>query len=173
MRWYGPIDDDSWTGRLRLNRERMLAWSAFLGRFNWEIFVTLTFDPRRVFPVGRELADREAFHFCKEVARLTRRPIGWAYVVERGKGGCWHAHVILIGLGKAVWTGALESWRNRNGSVDARPVYAGDGVALYTSKSVVLSGEVILSDTLRRYCQNLSKAATVRLYRGETAQFSG
>jgi hypothetical protein len=92
--------------------------------------------------------------------------------VQRGKGGCWHAHQILIGLGKRVWSGALESWRNRNGSVDVQPVYERGGVALYTSKSVALSGEVILSDTLGRYRQNLSKAATVSLYRGEVASYS-
>ena len=107
MRWYGPIGDDRWTGRVRLNRDRLRGWARFLGRFKWEFFITLTFDPRRVFPVGRELADREAFEFCKDVARAARRPIGWAYVVEPGKGGCWHAHVILIGLDRA-WRTRME-----------------------------------------------------------------
>jgi hypothetical protein len=86
-----------------------------------------------------------------------------------GAPGVNKAHVILIGLGKRAWSGALESWQNRNGSVDVQPVYEGEGVALYTSKSVALSGEVMLSDTLGRYRQNLSKVATVSLYRGEIA----
>jgi hypothetical protein len=37
------------------------AWGEFFGRVPWEWFVTLTVDPKRRFPISRELVSREAF----------------------------------------------------------------------------------------------------------------
>jgi hypothetical protein len=165
MRWYGPIDDESWNGRVRIRGRRLVVeWARFLGRFKWEFLVTLTFDSHRVFPVDRSLADREAFELCKQVARATRQPVAWAYVVERGRGGLWHAHVLFVGLRQALWNGPLETWRNRNGAVDVRSVYANDGVALYTSKSMARDGEVVLADTLGKYRGDLTERPMVTLY---------
>src|SRR5689334_19944682 len=74
------------------------AWAQFLGRVGWEFFVTLTFDPNRVPDVDRALAVSEARWWCGDVARLTRTPVGWIIAAERGHGGRWHAHVLLVGL---------------------------------------------------------------------------
>jgi hypothetical protein len=46
-----------------------VAWIDFLSRVPWELLVTLTFDPKKVFPVNRHLADREAFEWCALLAR--------------------------------------------------------------------------------------------------------
>src|SRR5215813_6980314 len=74
------------------------AWAEFLGRIPWQLFVTLTFDPKRVWDIDRQLALRETRWWCGEVARLTRRPVAWVIGPERGHGGRWHTHVLLVGL---------------------------------------------------------------------------
>ena len=37
------------------------AWADFLRHVQWEVFVTLTFDPERVFPTNSRTANRETF----------------------------------------------------------------------------------------------------------------
>jgi hypothetical protein len=65
-----------WGSRnFRRRDELVLAWSQWLERVPWELFVTLTFDPKRVFPVDRNMPSREAFWWCCETSRIHRTPI--------------------------------------------------------------------------------------------------
>jgi hypothetical protein len=50
-------------------------------------------------------------------------------------------------LGDPNWKNLLAAWQERNGNADARPVYSGAGIAMYTTKQVA-HNEVILSDTI-------------------------
>src|SRR5438093_951517 len=105
-RWPQPIVSDEWERRLRRPAVALhIAWDEFLGHLAWDAFATLTFDPKRVYPVGEEMADREAFWWCGLLGRLFRRPVGWLYAVERSPNGLWHVHALLIGVGSSVsWT---------------------------------------------------------------------
>src|SRR5262245_38925845 len=134
-RWPTPNIGVDWNGRLRVHGPRLrLAWAEFLGRIPWERFTTLTFDPKRVFPVSRERADREVFWWLGVSGHIIRRPIGWVYAVERHASGQWHAHALTVGGGHAAeWRVASDLWRVRNGLADIRPVDSIDGAALYTS----------------------------------------
>lgn len=163
--WVTPLTDGRWRGRLRLSgAELQRRWAEFLGQLAWEFFVTLTFDPKRVFPAGREVVSREAFWWCGLVGHLSRRPIGWAYAAERGSGGAWHAHVLVIGVGDASWSGPTAGWRQRNGFISIQPVADGRRASVYTCKSVA-DDEVVLSDTLGRYRTATRDDVSVPLYR--------
>jgi hypothetical protein len=141
------------------------AWATFLGRVPWEWFITLTFDPKRRFPISRDLASREAFWWCGLVGQVYRIPVAWVYAIERTSTGSHHVHVLFVGLHhNPRWTPVVEPWRERNGSVvDVRRVNDIDGVALYTTKSVAAHGEVVWSDTLSRYRKSLARVVTVPL----------
>ena len=151
-RWPTIVSDD-WGARTRLHgRELASAWGEWLGRIPWEFFITLTFDPKRVFPVSRDVAAREAFWWLGVAAHLCRRPLVWAYAVERGASGHWHAHAVIADAGEPDWSTLEGVWQMRNGLAVAKPVHSVPGVALYTTKSAT-DGEVVISDTvdLRRF----------------------
>lgn len=132
--------------RLRGN-ELIRAWGELLGRLPWEVFVTLTFDSKRGIRVNRDTAAREALWWLGLVAHLCRRPIAWAYAMERSASGLWHVHAVIIGAGKPNWTTLEDVWRMRNGMAVAKKVYNVSGVALYTTKGAA-DGEVTISDTV-------------------------
>jgi hypothetical protein len=140
-----------WSSRnFRRRDELVLAWSQWLEGVPWELFVTLTFDPKRVFPVDRNMASREAFWWCCETSRMHRSAIAWAYAPERGRTGLWHVHALLAGAPPRL-PAACELWKVRNGHIDVRPVRDVRGASLYASKSAALTGEIVWSDTCRRY----------------------
>jgi hypothetical protein len=140
-------------------------WVELLGRIRWEWFVTLTFDPKRVWDVDRELVVKEARWWCGQVARLVRRPVAWVIAPERGHGGRWHAHVLLVGLPDAGIGRVPEGmWRQRNGYIEVVRVRDSAAVAVYTTKSAALTGEIELSDTLVRYHNFVAASVVVSLY---------
>src|SRR5262249_52989821 len=142
-------------GGLR-GQELAQAWGQFLGRIPWQSFVSLTFDPKRRFPVDRDLASREACRWCDLVAYATRRPIGWAVAAERGRGGLWHAHALLAGTSVKALDGPVAIWNARNGHAHVQRVQSVTGVAMYSAKDVAHGGEVMVSDTLGRFCSQLA-----------------
>lgn len=164
-RWPIPRSAGELRGRHRLRRRTLQrAWAEFLGRFPWQWFVTLTFDPRRSFPVGHKAADREAYWWCSQVEHLLRRPVAWVYAPERGATGTWHVHVLLMGIPTTRELRAPTSlWTARNGRFDARPVSCASGALLYTTKEAALTGEVVVCDTLGSYRHLLTEHETVRL----------
>src|SRR5207247_1452567 len=140
------------------------AWAQFLGRVQWERFASLTFDPKRSFPITRELASRETFMWCNYLAYAFRQPVGWAYVVELGRAGSWHAHALIIGTRRRSWSAPQGTWKLRNGDVDLRRVHDVEGVSLYSSKTAADGGEVVLSDTIGRYVATVGFCQEVNLY---------
>ena len=142
---------DHWRSRNHARRaEQQAAWGGFLSRVPWELFITLTFDSKRVYAVDSVKASREAFWWCCQTAHMYRVPAAWAYAPERGSSGRWHAHVLLAGTPMRI-SAACGIWETRNGKIDVRPVSDVHGIALYTSKSAGASGDIVWSDTCRRY----------------------
>lgn len=142
-------EEDEHAYRLRL-REVAKAWGDYVGRLPWQYAVTLTFDPKRVFPVRQARADREAWRWCADLGRLARRPVVWLYATERSAGGLWHAHVLLFDVRQRELDVATAVWEVRNGRVHVRAVFDGCGATLYASKSVPWGAEVVVSDTVSR-----------------------
>src|SRR5687768_4128915 len=106
---------------LKGRRELPYAWAQLMGRIPWQWLVTLTFDPKRVFPISQDYAQREAVGWCHIVQYTYRRRAGWFVATERHRSGRYHAHVLLVGAAKDLHS-ATEVWRERNGKVDTRPV---------------------------------------------------
>ena len=129
--------------------------------------MTLTFDPKKGFPVSQGRAEREAWRWCTSLEWVFRRPVGWLYVTERGRSGLWHAHVLVIGVGEARWDLPQAWWERRNGRADIQPVFDGSGAVLYVTKNAGERGDVTLSDTLRRYKDRAGQAIVVKLCLGD------
>jgi len=168
--WPSPRSNDRWEDRTWADPWVLhRAWGEFIGRIPWEWFVTLTFDPKRRFPVSRELASREAFIWCGLVGLAYRRAVTWVYAVERNASGLHHVHVLAAGLPNPRWSVVVEVWRERNGRmVDIREVsYEPPRLALYACKSAASDGEIVLSDTVERYRKELAGEPIVILFADE------
>lgn len=137
------------------------AWGLFLGQVAWQVFVTLTFDPKRVYPVGQDRAVDEAVQWCNDVARALRSPVAWVIAPERGSNGQWHAHVVMVGAEATAVEAVAPFWRARNGHINIQPVREGDQrvVALYASKEAAMTGAAVLSDTVHRYLLTAERSA--------------
>ena len=164
-KWPDARAGDDWRCRDRIRvRDLRRGWGLFLGRLPWRAFVTLTFDPAKAFPVGEMKASSEAFWWCGQTGRLLRRPIGWIYATERGRHGQWHAHALFTGLDVGELKAASMMWRERNGAIKCQRVSDVAGVALYTTKDAAMRGEIVWSDTLARYRDDLQIAQCVALH---------
>src|SRR5687767_13302360 len=109
--------------RVRGARVRV-AWVDFLGCVHWDLLVTLTFDPKRVFPVSCSRSENEALKWCGLVGWALRHPIAWLIAPERHLSGLWHAHVLLAGVPRDI-SGLANLWRMRNGHIHVQPVTNG------------------------------------------------
>ena len=154
----------NWSNRVRVPGAMLrLAWVDFMGCVPWDLFVTLTFDPKRAFPVGCTRAEKEALKWCGLIGWTLRCPVAWLIAPERGGSGQWHAHVLLAGV--TGDTSALATiWELRNGGIKVQPVSNAQGAVLYSTKEAALSGEVMLSDTLSLYRDRLTDKPRVSLY---------
>jgi hypothetical protein len=164
-KWPHGAAGDDWSRRNQLRvRELQNAWGRFLGRVRWRVFVTLTFDPKKTYPVDKVKANKEAFWWCGETGRVLRRPLGWIYAPERGPCGQWHVHALIIGADAGDLEDVAPMWRRRNGRIDCRPVIDCLGVTLYATKEAALTGEIVWSDTLPQYLSEAKKADIVGLH---------
>ncbi len=144
-----------------------LAWVEFLGRIPWDLFVTLTFDPKRVFPVSETRCEKEAVGWCSQLEYAIRRPVASLIAVERGRSGQWHGHVLLAGVPSDISISIsplAEIWELRNGQINVKPVHAVAGAVLYTTKEAALSGNLVLSDAVGRYRDRLTDRSVVSLH---------
>ncbi len=157
-KWPGPITGDKWEDRVRINARRVReGWSEFLSGFPWEWAVSLTFDPRRAMDTGQrtyaneQTVSREVHRWCGDLARMSRRPVVWAFAIEGGGGSHLHAHALIIDARDAALEAAQRVWEARNGTVAVKPVDDIGHAARYMCKALGPNGEVVLSDTLRRH----------------------
>lgn len=136
--------------------ELRVGWLEFAGEIRWDWFVTLTFDPKRVYPVNRQRAEREALGWCQDVARAYRSRVAWLVATERGHSGQWHAHTLLVGLSLDL-SPLAKIWELRNGRVNVQRVRGSLETLLYVTKDAAISGDIVLSDTLTHYLQPCRK----------------
>lgn len=173
-KWPERRAGSTWKKRLRVKEELHQAWASFFGRVPWDVFASLTFDPKRVFPVPQGKASREAFDWCSRLGRSVRRSVAWAYVTERGASGLWHVHALVTDMTVAEVETVAELWRLRNGIVDVRSVFDTEGLILYLSKSTSFpvgnsglgsppKGELVFSDTVVRYRDRLCPEPVIAL----------
>jgi len=149
-------DEGGAAGWRRRNRVQSLqavrALADYLSVIGWEAFMTLTVDPKRRFPVDERLANREGFWWCTNVGKLARRDVAWLYVTERGRGGAWHTHALLIGIGAVDWTTLAAVWEMRNGRIDVQSVMADlPRLVNYLAKASDPVPEPVFSDNLTRF----------------------
>ena len=140
--------------RIRGHDELAWAWGRWIGRVPWEVMVTGTFDPKRVSHPSCRVADKEALWWCGLLGKVWRRPVAWVYAVERGLGGRWHMHGLIVGSTGLSWETPIGCWTERNGRLTVSPV-RDEGAALYTTKSASRTGMIVLSDTMGRYRDRL------------------
>lgn len=163
-RWPEGAGARNWSSRVRVPRaELRLGWVTFLDIVPWDVFVTMTFDPKQVYPVTCDRAGKEAFTWCGIVGWALRRPVAWLIAPERGKSGQWHAHVLLAGVPRDI-SALAELWQIRNGRIHLRPVDDLSKATLYATKQEASSGEVILSDTLALYRDRRTDVPRVAIY---------
>ena len=141
-----------WSNRnYRRRRELAIAWSDLLGRVPGGSCLSRSRSIRSAyFRWDRMMANREAFWWCCEAARLHRSPIAWAYTPEQGRTGLWHVHALLAGTPPHIPV-ACEMWKVRNGHIHVQAITDVYGATLYASKSAAATGEIVWSDTCRRY----------------------
>lgn len=164
-RWLTPVRDDHWRARGRILADELPeAWATFFGKVPWSTFWTLTFDPKRRGGVGQELANREAFGWANQSARVQRKAVGWVYGTERGKSGLWHIHALTTALPDLVRDYLKLDWELRNGNVHARSVTDTRSAVIYTSKQAALAGEMVFSDTMSEFHDKLTTSPTVGLW---------
>jgi hypothetical protein len=151
-------------------------WATWLGHFQWQWFITLTFDPKRVFPVSRTVVEREATWWSNLVAKTLRLPVGWACAPERGRGGHWHGHLVMLAT-TTRWSPKtlLPVWTRRNGRIDLRPVHDLGGLGLYLTKEAAEAGTIVLSDTLVKYTPSVTTTdpPVVPLVTADSARVNG
>ena len=157
-RWPDERPGGEWRTRIRLPSDDLArAWAHFLGRVPWAAMVTLTFDLKRIFPVGQTRASREAWWWCCSLGRIFRRPVAWLYTTERGRSGAWHAHALVAGLSVAEVNSAANMWRVGTGLADVREVWDGQGAVRYVSKRIRYDTEVVFSETIGMYQDRLRR----------------
>jgi hypothetical protein len=167
-------DEIKWKGRIQFTRDALAAaWAAFIGRIAWSHSITLTFDPKKRYPVSRELASREAFRWLNQLAADSRSPVGWVYATERGKTGHWHVHALVTGVHVGALEHVVRSWELRNGIAHVMPVDDTEGAVMYLTKNAALDGEVVLSDTISHYKDKLMTEVVVELHPSPTPLTGG
>jgi hypothetical protein len=70
-------------------------WVGFLKRFNWSLFVTLTFRRGVKTPWGAQNKVRE---YCEHVTNASRLSPSYIFFLEEHKSGLWHVHGLLANI---------------------------------------------------------------------------
>lgn len=132
------------------------AWGAFIARYPWEWFVTLTFvediHPEAALKVMRvwlSILNRQIFG-----PRWFKKPphgLYWVAAIEYQKRGILHLHLLVNGVKDAHRFDSMRLWENlrgKNGFSRVYPVESLKAVSHYLSKYVAKDGEIFLSDNL-------------------------
>ena len=136
-------------------------WFEILNRYEWKLFVTLTYDPQKsrrtreaVFRDFRKMANCFNVKFFKKHWHRHSKDLGLHYVSvgEQHGSGAWHAHV-LIGAPRQIspqeqrWM--HDWWFSRHGRLDVQLIRDSADVQRYCLKHVKTGDEVEFSSNLR------------------------
>ena len=103
-------------------------WGIWLRRYAWAHFVTLTFARR----TGEQGAIRLFMKWICELERLTRREVGWFFVLEWGSGGQLHLHALTTGTENLPPACLEQMWRSGRPLVAAYDKHL--GASYYVTK---------------------------------------
>ena len=164
-RWPTPQPAATWEERLHAQLDKLWeAWADFLGRLPWRHMVTLTFDPKRVFPVGQERASKEAWMWFDRLSWIARRQKStWVYCTDRGRSGLWHIHGLVLGRTEEDLELAIQIWWSRNGSATFSSVTGPRSASLYVTKDTSSYAEVVLAPNLLDFKDQLRGHDVVEL----------
>lgn len=109
------------------------AWGDFLHAYQWDHFVTLTYE--RVVPPARARCDFTD-GFVRRAAFEARRPLAWFYALEWDAAGeRVHVHALIAGTARLDAGRRGRAWKAGNTCV--REYDATRGAAWYVVKSLV------------------------------------
>jgi hypothetical protein len=128
------------------------AWIAWLGRWRWEWYCTLTFRD----DVHPEAAERRFRTFVNMINRSLYGPrwfkhgqgIRWVRALEYQRRGVIHFHALLAGAGDVPRPSWTETWHELAGFAKIEPIESPAAVLRYVSKYVVRGGELDLGGPL-------------------------
>lgn len=135
------------------------SWRDFLGRWEWDWFVTLTFRPHRGKRVGSRARlphpEQTDKLFRLWISKLNRHlygnhwskkgiGVGWVRASEPHKSGALHYHALLTGTGvtdarRLDWK---DEWFSLAGFSRIEPPKSQDAVQAYCAKYLVKEGEI-------------------------------
>jgi len=127
------------------------AWGQFLGQFEWDWFVSLTF--REEVPTFR--AHRLVRWYTSDLEKAAGVPIFWFRADEYGERlGRFHIHLLIGNVGHLRRLNWMDEWNRRAGYARILPFEKTKGAAFYCAKYVTKQfGDWDLSDNLRAFRQ--------------------
>ena len=138
-----------WTSKpVRVRAEIVECWVELLSPVAFQHAVTLTFDPKRVFPVGRSRAEDEVQKLMCPIEWMSRGRVEWILAVEAHRSGLHHAHLAVARLKDADLETLERLWNRRNGNSKVRPIDNVSGWISYLAKEAASQGDLILSDSV-------------------------
>jgi hypothetical protein len=101
-------------------------WHGLTVRYCWDHFVTLTF----AVPASPERAHRTFNEYIRKLTSVACGPVGWVYVVDRGRSDRVHLHALLAGTTGLCEFDMKRFWRHGK-QVDIRVYDEQQGAAKY------------------------------------------
>jgi hypothetical protein len=101
-------------------------WHRLTVRYCWDHFVTLTF----AVPASPERAHRTFQEYVRKLTSVACGPVGWVYVVDRGRSDRVHIHALLAGTAELCECDMKRFWRHGK-QVDIRVYDEQQGAAKY------------------------------------------
>lgn len=132
-------------------RQLREAWGKFLGQFQWDWFVSLSF--REIVPTFR--AHRLVRYFLQDVGTAAGVPIFWFRADEYGEHtGRFHIHALVGNVAHLRRLDWMDEWNRRAGWARIFEFNQERGAAYYCAKYVTKqSGDWELSDDLSAFSQ--------------------
>src|SRR3954471_22086969 len=103
------------------------SWAAFLSKFDWKWFVTLTFR----HPLSAARAHLCFTAFIAEMENASNSPLFWFAVEERGATGRVHIHLLVLGVDPRLKRKWEATWFSCAGTAQIREYVPDGGAAKY------------------------------------------
>ena len=82
-------------------------FGAWLGQFQWDHFVTLTF----AYQSSEQSAVRQFKRWIRRLDQRAQQKVSWFYVVERFASGAYHLHALVHGTASLETSALRKAWR--------------------------------------------------------------
>ena len=122
------VSDEEYERR-RFGYEVKRSWAAYLSRYEWDSFVTLTapmWSPSRLLVAFRG--------YVRHLTRAAQQPVRYFVIVETGGSGVAHVHALLWGTARLTQPRLETGWRPGFARADAFDETR--GAAAYVTKEI-------------------------------------